>query len=654
MNTPIIETVGAASPPIVSACERLEDACHRAGAVLEGWTLTLIDVTTMPPDAAAQWAQHGLDGPQAYRIVLGGRCATLLGHGPLGVAYAVEVFRRDVLGIDPLAFWTGLPIRPVSHLPAAYDRTVRAPCFEHRILFENDADELINAFGRRLQLEWPVWREVIDTAVALGYSGIMPLDSLGRSEFLEWDYYRTGARFELDEALIERVFDYAHDKGLLIAIHMSPSWPFRRLPSDRACWSRYGEEWKAIWRHYLTATPLRKADLFDVGITDPLWDGDVRCRCEGCLQRGIPQVWDDISRALIEVIGECVPGRIVFRCLYNVEGGRVAMPDSGVVAEYSDYGCAEFRELPAVPPGTPAAVYLHAGYWLDHVILNPYLEEIGRAVRLMRDRRATRWVRVNSQSFKPFLLTIEALAAAAWDPDAYDASAFAKTWTARRLGAAAGQAFVDFAEALRLAHEATRTDGLARGYVKLLLGHIYPLFNELAGRQASEPVYFDPRFERDTTAILSSFPDLGSGATHAAGVKAATRRVVASAQAFGAFAADDAQVAFVEDLAVFPARLFDAAADLYVALAALRDAAPAERLGLLPAVREATRALWDLHLAGPAHPKWGAWYLPDRVRIFGTPPRPEMVLWVSRHMAAQMAVGEPGEAAGLSGIRKAL
>ena len=83
---------------------------------------------------------------------------------------------------------------------------------------------------------------------------------------------------------------------------------------------------------------------------------------------------------------------------------------------------------------------------------------------------------------------------------------------------------------------------------------------------------------------------------------------------------------------VFIMRLFAAAAELYRALVACRDEdrAGAVRAETVAAVVAATQGLWDLHLAGPDHPRWREWYLPLRQRIFGTPPSPELALRAQR------------------------
>ena len=98
-----------------------------------------------------------------------------------------------------------------------------------------------------------------------------------------------------------------------------------------------------------------------------------------------------------------------------------------------------------------------------------------------------------------------------------------------------------------------------------------------------------------------------------------------------------------DDIVAFPARLFAAAAVLYRALVSARDGrhAGAVSAPAATALVEATRALWDLHLAGTAQPLWREWYLPLRQRIFGTPPNPELALRVRR--LAEARAGRKGD-----------
>ena len=629
-----------AAPGIRHAADRLRDglACVR-GLAREG-RFVLADVARELPPGLERFRAHGLNGPQAYRVVVeSGGAVTLLGHGTLGVAYAVERFRRQWLRLDPLAYWLGAAeadAAVAASEPSAGglvpgDITVPAPVFRERLFYENDADELIQWSGRRLQLEWPHWKALLDTLIALGYSGLQVFDSAGRSEFVYWDYYRANARYELDGALLGRVLEYAHERGLVLFAHMNLAWPFRRLPESQTCWSRHAETWKAIWRHYLTETPLRHADVLEIGTCDPLWDGNYRCRCEHCAPRGRVAIEKEISSALATVVREVAPDK---RIGLNTYGRSLKEFDSRdaarAVLEHADRGYAVFEPGAELPPGFPGAVYIHAGYWLDHTVQNPYVRRLAGALRQLADRQATQWVRVNGQSFRPFLLMVEAAAAAAWAPEAFDPDAFVDAWAEEHLGPGTGPAFAAYTEAMLELNEATRTTGKERGYVKLLLHHIYPLLRDLADDTAPAPD--DLVRCRDTDSILRCFGDLGSSRDHAEALVAAARRAETAAAAVGALMRPLGRSAIHDDTVAFPARLFAAAAELYRTLVTARDARQAGRVDMTAAegIVAATQALWDLHLEGPAHPRWREWYLPLRQRIFGTPPSPDLALRIRR------------------------
>lgn len=622
----------ASTPGIRHAADRLRDGLSRVTGLPEGTRFALVDVTRGVPAELEHLGEHGLDGPQAHRVIVESNgTVTLLGHGVLGVAYAVERFRRQWLRLDPLAFWLGSGEDPVACNLAPGDVTVPAPVFRERLFYENDADELINWSGRRLQLEWPHWKELIDTLIALGYSGLQVFDSAGRSEFVYWDYYRANACYQLDAALLERVLNYAHERGLVLFAHMNLAWPFRRLPEDHTCWSRYADEWRAIWRHYLTETPLRHADVLEIGTCDPLWDGNYRCRCERCAPRGRVAIEKEISAALAAIVREVAPDK---RIGLNTYGRSLkefdARDASRAVLEHADRGYAVFEPGVELPSGLPGAVYIHAGYWLDHTVQNPYVRRLGESLCALADRGATQWVRVNGQSFRPFMLMVEAAAVAAWDPAAFDAGAFVRAWAEEHLGPGTAPAFAAYTDAMLALNEATLTRGKERGYVKLLLYHIYPLLRELADDTAPAPD--DLVRCRDTDSILRCFPDLGSTREHAEAVAGAARQVEAAAAAVGAVMRPVGRAALHDDIVAFPARLFAAAAWLYQALVAARDARQAGVVGVsaAAAVVAATQALWDLHLEGPAQPLWREWYLPLRQRIFGTPPNPELAMRVRR------------------------
>lgn len=651
IRTPGLESVPGVRLAVDRLREGLSRACGAAGPfAFPGIRISLADVARGVPEELRRYRSHGLDGPQAHRVIVeADGTVALLGHGTLGVAYAVERFRRQWLRLDPLAFWLGAEdtVARVAGTPAPAheaqgltpgDVTVAAPVFRDRIFYENDADELINWSGRRLQLEWPHWKELIDTLVALGYSGLQVFDSAGRSEFVYWDYYRANACYELDAPLLGRVLDYAHERGLMLLVQMSLAWPFRRLRADHTCWSRHADEWKSLWRYYLTETPLRHADVLEIGICDPLWDGNYRCRCERCAPRGRVVIEKEIAIALAAIIREVAPAK---RIGLNTYGRSLkefdARDASRAVLEHADRGYAVFEAGAELPAGFPGAVYIHAGYWLDHTVQNPYVYRLGDALKRLADRNATQWVRVNGQSFRPFMLMVEAAAAAAWAPARFDADLFVRAWAEEHLGPGTAEPFVAYVDALLALNEATLTTGKERGYVKLLIHHLYPLLRELADDDAPAPD--DLVRCRDTDSILRCFPDLGSSAAHAEAVVAAARRAVRTAEAVGDVLWPMGRAALHDDMVAFPARLFAAAAELYRALVACRDERRAGGLQMqtVTVMVEAARGLWDLHLEGPAHPQWREWYLPLRQRIFGTPPGPEWALRVRRVAEAKAA-----------------
>lgn len=616
-----------------SAAERLAAGLAAATGVPADLRIHLVDVADGLPGDWDGPSGHGLTGAQAHRVVVRGRDVLLLGHGPLGMAYAVERFRRDRLHLDPLASWTGIGEPPAAADLRPGDDLVPPPVFAHRIYFENDSDELINWSGRRLQLEWPVWKELLDTLIALGYSGLDVCDSLGRSEFLHWDHYRAETRFALDRELIERVFAYARRRGMVIVRSMA----LVGLPPDRTCWSSHGEEWKVGWRRHLTETSAGQADIVSIGLGDPMWDGDYRCRCERCVATGIDTVRAQFGRALLDVIAQEAPRATVLLTTYGPEGPRIPLADERLVIEISDHGYAELPAETAIGRPGPKGALLHAGFWLDHTVLNPYLARIGDSVRRLRDAGATRWLRINGQTFRPFMLTIEALATAAWDPDGYDAGAFARSWAACRLGAASAAPYAAFVDALFAANEAVRTGSKERGYVQLLIAHVLPLFRRLLGDEA-DIANADLVKCRSTDAIMRCFGDEGSTPEHARAVRGATRAALDAALRLRGAVDGAGRIAFVEDQAVFPARLFDALAAIYERQTRILSSAAPDR-GDLDALVAETRALYDLHLDGPDHPRWRDWYLPNRQRIFGAPPQPELAEAVRRRLVCGTAIG---------------
>jgi len=120
---------------------------------------------------------------------------------------------------------------------------------------------------------------------------------------------------------------------------------------------------------------------------------------------------------------------------------------------WSDDGYGRYPSWPPDFKGHPFGIYIHAGYWRNHVIQDPYPDRIAASFRDAQARNMTAYVNVNGQDFKHFILNLEAAGRAAWDPAGFDADEFYDEWLTRYFGAQAAPEVRRSLEALHAAHD---------------------------------------------------------------------------------------------------------------------------------------------------------------------------------------------------------
>lgn len=123
------------------------------------------------------WAQATLEN--------GRKAIVLAGSDVQGLQYAIYDYSSEVLGIDPLEYWTGKTANMVSDndLLVFENRSIAPPEIPILCYFENDVDELANYRGKLLEYDWETYTEMINSLVRLKYNAIQLFDMLGRPEF---------------------------------------------------------------------------------------------------------------------------------------------------------------------------------------------------------------------------------------------------------------------------------------------------------------------------------------------------------------------------------------------------------------------------------------------------------------------------------------
>ncbi len=204
-------------------------------------------------------------GPEAFVIqpLAGTRTVVISGSDIRGVFYGVYEYSSRYLGMDPYAFWMGKEPVPKKEppIPPAEIRS-KPPVFTLRGYFDNDNDMIANWKGRKLVIEFDLWKEMIDSLARLRYNYIDIFDTLGRAEFWNWKYYTDKVPdYHTDLKLVEQIIDYAHGKGMMVQTPVTFGYEFHRLPIEKICLSRYHQDWISVFDYYLNKTPLGKADL---------------------------------------------------------------------------------------------------------------------------------------------------------------------------------------------------------------------------------------------------------------------------------------------------------------------------------------------------------------------------------------------------------
>lgn len=410
--------------------------------------------------AAALKVSAAEPGPEAFVLHSDPARAEVViaGCDNRGVLYGVYEYSRRVLGVDPFEYWTDKkPPRQDGIAVAPLDYRERPPVYPIRSYFDNDSDMLANFAGRKLIIEFETWKEMIDSLARMRYNTIDLFDTMGRTEFWVWPYYRQHfPGFHTDLALVNRIIDYTHEKGMMVQVQTYLGYEFSHLDYKDKCLSRHYDDWMAAYRNMIENTPVGRFDIFLHSPRDPWWDRPYRCGYEAAL--GIDagalhsRVLDDL-RAMILAHN---PNALVICSLWS-DGkkhwdGSSYKPDTSIPMVWSDDGYGRYPGWPADFKGHEFGIYIHAGFWRNHVIQDPYPDRIGASFREAQSRKMTRYVNVNGQDFKHFILNLEAAGRAAWDPQAFDANTFYDEWLTRYFGPAAATTRQSL-EALHQAHD---------------------------------------------------------------------------------------------------------------------------------------------------------------------------------------------------------
>lgn len=546
----------------------------------------------------------------------------LAGSDIQGMQYAVYDFSKEILGLDPLIDWTGHSITPISNkqIFEIENRRIDPPVVPLLVYFENDVDELANLKEPLLQYVWTSYTEMIDALVRLRYNGIQLFDMLGRPEFfLRESYKQIVPDYQLDIDYVEKMIDYAHDKGMQVQIDMALGYQIKPMESKYAdCWKTNKTKWINTWEHYLTETPLMKADIFQLRPRNQVWDWEYESTCGEDKVTVFNEVYASLDSVLAVHKPEATKVVICYDDGMEMFNQGFTPPRDWIIA-WSDDGYAGFEYWPESTKGYDFGTYMHAGFWKNHTVSDPYPERIDTIMHHMfSEYNAISYCEVNGQQFRPFILNIEAFSEVCRDPDSYSGEGFYDTWASRYFPDSVKKEAIQI---MKLWHEASFGKG---GYVENLWEireAIAYLSMQPIVRPGKSPIAYDAERVAD---------DVADNKDRLVGLKNAIR---ISDQLLPK---TDPESYFFHDQIYLPLRIYGDLLEFEWLLHQMfrvkrsyeqtaNEDFKQQARALLVDCRDQLDKLYDRRLTGDKNPKWDSWYDPAKRRPNNGFPTSEML-----------------------------
>lgn len=382
-------------------------------------------------------------GIRALATIKDQEIAVLAGSDVQGMQYAVYDYCKEILGVDPFEYWSGNrpPINHGLNLINFQNKVIPSPEIPILCYFENDVDELANIKGQKLEYDWKNYTELINSLVRIKYNAFHFFDMLGRPEFfLRPEYQAIRPDYEVRLSYIDSMICYAHDMGMKVQIDMALGYKIKPLDQDEAdCWSENKQDWIDTWKYFFEETPISKADIFSLRPRNQVWDWEYISSCG----EDKVEVFNDVYAELDKVIDHYKPDATkVLICYHDgmeMFNNGFNPPKDWIVA-WSDDGYADFKYWPESTKGYDFGTYMHAGFWLNHTVHDPFPEKLDTIMKKMvNSYGANRYCLVNGQQFRPFLLNLEAYSKMADNVNAFDGEQFYIDWAGRYFGDVAGR-----------------------------------------------------------------------------------------------------------------------------------------------------------------------------------------------------------------------
>lgn len=393
-----------------------------------------------------------------------------------------------------LKYWTGSECQE--------PRDTEFVDFPIRCYFDNDSDELINYKATNGKINIDVYRELIRSIKKMGYNAIDIHDQLGRAEFYLWDRYKRFWNYEGDINHIEALIDMIHEEGLMVQIPMYLAWAFDPIEEGNTCYSQHKGEWKEKWQEYLKS-PLGKCDIFLLRPRSPIYDRKYTCECNQCSEMGAGAIMTDAFQVLEELIDVHNSDAVLICDLY-AEGyelwksGDFCVSDRWILT-VADSGYGKVLEDGEIGKGPHRwGIYLHAGFWLNHTVMDPHIDALSSSMLYAYAHNATSYMLVNGQSFKNFVFNLEAIMYMARQGKSYNRFDFISDWAFRVLGMTSVKEWARFDRYIMRCEEFHRTmayrpayldpvHDVDRGFIATHFLYTYALIEEVNNYNSTSP-----------------------------------------------------------------------------------------------------------------------------------------------------------------------
>ena len=543
----------------------------------------------------------------------------LAGATAEGMQNTVYAYSQSALGIDPLEYWTGRkPVKKPGFDPYKLrDSVVASPRVPIVCYFENDVDELANMRKPYLEYDMETWKGMVNSLRRIHYNAIHLFDMLGRPEFYTREpYKKLRPGYQVNLPLVDSMIAYAHLKGMKIQVDLSLGYQMKSISDSEAlCWTQYKDKWIDTWVYYLTQTPLGKADIYSLRPRNQVWD---RNYISSCGEDKVA-VFNEVFTVIDSLLAVYKPG-VTKICVCYDDGMELFNtgfhPPKDYIVAWSDDGYCNFKTMPVSNKGYAFGTYMHAGFWTNHTVPDPYPLKIDSIMTYMLDRyNASGYLAVNGQTFRPFLLNLEAFSQWAYDPSRFNGAAFYESWTSHYFGAAAAPFAVASMKRLDAA-QFNRT-----GYVRNL-SEIKGLIGYLGDSEVTTP---NGSFKATYNNTLA--PELQQRLREVNAAYEAAQSGLAQAKEHEDFYYDYVYLPALmyNQLLEFESTLLEAAArkNAYAAGHRQKDLEAAKKL-----LKKSSAQLSDIYKTcrqGDRNEKWKTWYYPEKRRPNNGFPTQEML-----------------------------